>query len=179
MAKGEFFKSLPPWAKGVVAVAIIGGIAYVVYKVSKKSKQTEAEKDQKEVSQGATSVLNDLLKKGDKLSFPNANYAATCNTIKRLLEGCETLVSEKQAVEEVIKVVKKPIDWYKLVATFGTKDIDNCGIGTGDTNYDLISLLKDQLGSPLVGDLVNGKRYWNVPALTPLTEYLAKFKISI
>ena len=41
------FLSLPPWAKGVVAIAVVGGIGYAVYKLS-QLKQTDDEKSDKD-----------------------------------------------------------------------------------------------------------------------------------
>jgi hypothetical protein len=74
-------------------------------------------------------------------------------------------------------LVKKPIDWYKLVSVFGSRDIEDCGYGK--TNYDLVTLLKDQLDSQLIGDTVLGKRYWNDNTLKPLSDYLSKLGITI
>ena len=51
MAKGNFakesFSSLPSWAKGVISIAVVAGVGYVLYKLSKKlnpeSQRQEAE----------------------------------------------------------------------------------------------------------------------------------------
>ena len=72
---------------------------------------------------------------GEKLSFPEYNYSSTANTIQKLLDGCDKVTTEEQVVEEIARLVKKPIDWFHLVSVFGNRDISDCGYGK--TNYDL------------------------------------------
>lgn len=86
-----------------------------------------------------------LLKQGQKLSFPVGNYITASNSVKIALDGCETYFGEEDAKFAVMNVVKKPIDWYFLVKTFGSRMIADCG--WGETAYALPELLKGQLGS--------------------------------
>jgi hypothetical protein len=154
MAKGTYIKqqvnTLPPWAKGLIAVALVGTAFYVVWQAKKLVeglKKTQGEKDSTSELNATQNELNQLQNQGEKLSFPLSNYSSSANTIANLLDGCETFTSELAAIEEVIKVVKKPIDWLQLQKSFGTKTIDNCGWMTGETPYALGSLLKEQLDS--------------------------------
>ena len=167
MAKAEIFKGLPTWAKGIIAIAIVGGIGIVGYTIYKKLKSVgDKGKDDtaKETEKLAAKDYNDLVKAGQKITFPPSAYAAANETIVKLLDGCESIFSEIKAIEEVIKVVKKPVDWYYLVKTFGQKDIDNCGYWQGETRYSLEGLLKEQLNQSktyLFGATLGG---WKCPA---------------
>lgn len=143
MAKGEIFNGLPKWAQGIIAVATVAGIAFVGYKIYLSVNKIKTDKDSKAVSDDAKREADNLLKSGQKLSSPEASYSSVINIIVKLLNGCETFSSEIQVISEVAKVVKTPVDWYHLVAKFGKKDIEDCG--WGKTNYDLSTLLKDQL----------------------------------
>lgn len=186
MAKAEIFKGLPTWAKGIIAIAIVGGIGIVGYTIYKKLKSVgDKGKDDtaKETEKLAGKDYNDLVKQGQKITFRPSDYSAACETIIKLLDGCETYNSELSAIAEVIKVVKKPIDWYYLVQTFGQKDIDNCGYWTGETRYSLVGLLKDQLDSyavitPLPKTILGG---WQVPSgyYGDTVEILSKYLKSI
>jgi hypothetical protein len=151
MAKGEIFQGLPMWAKGVIAVAVVGGVAIIGYTIYKKLKiVTDKGKDDtaKETQKLAGKDYDDLVKQGQKITFRPSDYAASCETIVKLLDGCETLDSEMSAIGEVIKVVKKPVDWYYLIQTFAQKDIADCGtFGFAKTRYSLVGLLADQLDS--------------------------------
>ena len=123
MAKGEIFSGLPGWAKGVIAVAVVGGTAFVAYKIYQKVKNVTGNKDEKKVVNENLNEFDKLQKQGQKLSKPIPAYQQTVNDIVTKLDGCEDIRSEIQVIEAIIKVVKKPIDWYYLVSKFGNKNI--------------------------------------------------------
>jgi hypothetical protein len=146
MAKGEIFSGLPSWAKGVISVAVVGAAAFVAYKIYQKTKSLTGNKDEKAVTNENLNEFQKLQKQGQKLSKPLPAYQQLINDIVKKLNGCEDIRTEGQVIEGIISVVKKPIDWYYLVAKFGNKEIEDCGtFGMGKTNYDLPTLLKDQL----------------------------------
>ncbi len=146
MAKGEIFSGLPAWAKGAIAVAVVGAGAFVAYKIYQKTKSLTGNKDEKAVTNENLNEFQKLQKQGQKLSKPLPAYQQLINDIVKKLNGCEDIRTEGQVIEGIISVVKKPIDWYYLVSKFGNKDIEDCGtFGLGKTNYDLPTLLKDQL----------------------------------
>ncbi len=171
------FSQLPTWAKGIIGVTVTGVAVFAVFKGYKAVQKWKVSKDAKAVSSEADNTFDSLRKKGQKLTYPEANYSATVNTITHLLNGGETPTSEVKVVNEIGKVVKKPIDWFYLVSIFGSKDIED--IAWGKTNYDLISLLKEQLDSQVLGDVILGERRWSGKTLDPLTEYLGKMGVSI
>lgn len=145
------FKSLPPQTRTIVTIIVIAVIAVVVFLVAKaisKWVRLNAEKRTAEdVVKSTDKEFSDLSNQGQTLSKPISQYQSVANTIEQLLDGCETFSSEMEVVKNIITVVKKPIDFAFLIKTFGVRKIDNCGFGTGDTQYDLITLLKDQLDS--------------------------------
>ena len=152
MAKGDFIKSnfsdMPPWAKGVIGILIVTGVGVVAYKIYKALHKDEEKKKSKDAVISFSKDVDNYQKQGMRLSFPPSQYASAANTIANLLSGCDTFGSEINAIREVIKVVKNKLDWAFLIKTFGVRSIDNCGIGTGDTSYELTTLLKDQLDLP-------------------------------
>jgi hypothetical protein len=170
---------LPSWAVGVISVASMAAIAFVGYKIYSKLKSEADTKKNKEVAKDAKSDYNKLKSQGQGLSFPASTYSGVSNTIKNLLDGCELGASEIKAVESIAKVVKKPIDWFYLVDTFGVRKIDNCGWATGDTEYDLISLLQEQLDGLLFGDSVLGKRRFGVNTYSVLSDYLKTIGVNL
>ena len=142
-------QGIPTWAKGVIAVAVTGGaifLGYQIYKVLKKALDKGKDDTPKETVNAASSDYQSELRKGEKLSASQSAYAASAEAIVKHLDGCETLGSELAAIGEVIKVVKKPIDWYYLTKIFGEKDVADCGTwGFAKTRYSLQGLLKEQL----------------------------------
>ena len=178
-ASSEFVNKMPPWAVGVVVVSVIaaiGGITYVGYGIIKK-KQEEA--DSSDVVKDVDKEYQNLPKNEKELSAPFSAYSSTINLIVKLLDGAEKFESEIQVIESIIKVVKKPADWLFLVKQFGTKNIADIGWGT--TNYDLITLLKDQLDSSGVYSInVNGYKQTGFAfnSVNILSEYLKKIGIN-
>jgi len=158
MAKGEIFGGLPSWAKGIIAVAIVGGAGYVAYKLYKKAKDLAGNKSEKAVTNENIKEFDKLQTQGQKLSKPIPAYQQLVNDIVVKLNGCETVYTELDVIKAIIRIVKKPVDWYYLVSKFGNKDIEDCGtFGLSKTNYDLPTLLKDQLGSFV--PLLQGKTF--------------------
>jgi hypothetical protein len=145
------FKGLPTYAKGIIALVVTAGavgVAYLIYKGVKKATDRGRDNTSNRTENAVRDDLNQAINSGQKLSFPKSAYAGAAETILRLLDGCETVDSELQAIGEVIKVVKKPVDWFQLCDSFGQKDVSDCGtFGFAKTRYTLPALLADQLDS--------------------------------
>ncbi len=174
------WQSLPSWARGTVVLVGTGAVVFIAWKGYDAYQNWQKDKDAKAVTNDAKDTFKDLEKKGQKLSFPLSNYSSTANTIATLLNGCETVMSELQVVESIVRIVKKPIDWFYLVSEFGTKEIEDCVYGK--TNTDLITLLSDQLDtaiSPLAARVINGKLYVGVDTIVPLRDHLRKLGVTI
>lgn len=172
---------LPAWAKGVIAVAVVGGVIYAIYKAKDFiTKLTEGKESQNVVDDAKNEVKE--LSKQYTLSKPKSAYSSCIGNIVKLLSGCESSQSEQDVVENVIRVVKNPLDWAYLVAEFNKKTIPDCGWGS--TTYSLPELLKDQLDTfacyvtPRVidGYTLKGCRQNTIEFLT---EYLATKNITI
>ncbi len=163
-------QGLPTWAKGVVAVGIVVGAGIGVYYLVKFIKSIEKRKGKndtpKETVDAAKDDLSEAIKNGQKLSFNESTYRGAAETILSLLNGCEiTVHTELNAIAEVIKVVKKPVDWLKLQAVFGQKDVDNCGFFTSDERQSLKGILTTDLDTfvfitPVPATILGG---WKVP----------------
>lgn len=145
------FKNIDPKTRGLIylliVIAVLVLLFFVVKWVKKYLKDQEEKKDPKIVVEDADDEYKAQIKAGIILSNPPSAYSGASNAIESLMDGCETFESEMNSIKEVIKVVKQPIDWFFLLKTFGVREIDNCGPFTGSKQYDLSSLLKDQLDS--------------------------------
>ena len=142
-ASNQSTQGLPSWAKGIIAVTVLAGAAFVAYKVYKFLQKAGEGKDEKETIRLVDVEIKEKIKAGDSPSFALSKYNSTASTIETLLAGFETEASEKKVVELVIDTVKKPIDWLLLARAFGKRNVDDAFFGT--TAYDLGGLLKEQL----------------------------------
>ncbi len=143
------FSELPTWAKGTIAVigllTLVGG-ALLIRKGIKKLAETKEEREQeRDLNQNTESALSQLEQQGVTPSLSDLDAQTLSNTIFTLLDGCELSGSEDQAVKAILGKINNQADWVKLQQVFGRRKIDNCGWGTGDTDYDLKTLLTDQL----------------------------------
>lgn len=177
---------LPKWANGLLVVGslvIVGTVAYYLYK---KIKKQEEEKSSKETVDLVDKELKNIQKQGGVNSTPSftpSTYQTAANTIATMLDGCETAQTELKVIEIVANVIKRPIDWLTLVKAFGVRKIDNCGFGTGDTTYDLPTLLKDQLDSTITVYTIDINGYkktgmaWN--SISILQDYLLAKSVTL
>ena len=141
----QYYQSLPSWAKGTLAVAVIAGIGIIGFAIYKKVKSIQEKAESNETADSAEDEYIRLKKKGETLSYPQTKYFSAASAIKNALDGCDSKLGEEDAVDAVMNVVKKPIDWFYLVNVFGSRSIDDCGIGS-ETTYALPELLMEQLG---------------------------------
>jgi hypothetical protein len=145
MAKG--FNTLPDWAKGTIAVIGVASLVYAGWLIKKGIDKFKENRDERQEDKAQKDELENLEEQGIQPTISDATAFGLCNTIQSLLDGCELSGSEEEVVNQILASVKNQADWVKLQQKFGTRTIDNCGWGTGDTSYDLRSLLTDQLDS--------------------------------
>ena len=145
------FSELPTWAKGTIAVigvlTLVGGALLIRRGIKKLAENKDERQQERDLNQNTQNELGQLEQQGVQPTLSDLNAQTLCNTIQVLLDGCETpfLGEEYQVVQAILDKVKNQADWVKLQQAFGRRKIDNCGYWTGDTDYDLKTLLNDQL----------------------------------
>lgn len=110
----EIATGLPAWAKGIIAVGVIGGGAYLIYKVFKKGKDIlkpdEAKKDVKE-----------LEKAGQIASYMDAQYIGFADAIYAARAGNNIFGTDEDAIYAVFMRMKNDLDIAKLITAFGVR----------------------------------------------------------
>lgn len=110
----EITTGLPAWAKGIIAVGVIGGGAYLIYRVFKKGKDLlkpdEAKKDVKE-----------LEKAGQVASYMDAQYIGFADAIYAARVGNNLFGTDEDAIYAVFERMKNDLDVAKLITAFGTR----------------------------------------------------------
>ena len=175
---------LPPYVKLAIGVSIVGVslfIAYKVYKAIKESKDSQGIKDALKENE---KEIKTLLNKGESTTKPLSVYNTTANSIAEKLSGCENVNTEVDVIKLITQVVKKPLDWNVLVKAFNKRTIDDCG-PWGETNYDLATLLKDQLDQTYnmkvvgYGFVYDGTKSGSKKTFDILNIYLKKIGVTI
>ena len=191
MAKGsEIFQGLPSWAKGVIAVGVVAGIAIVgivIYKkINNAAEEGKEEKVTKPILDANDQEIKELEKKGMRRTATLSSLGATANTVTNLLSGAEMPLSEYKAAMMVAQSVKNPLDWAYLVKAFGSRDIPDAGsLGLSKTKYTLGDLLKEQLDTRLITPSTFqvgkfSKKYWGGDTWADaLTDYLQSVGVKL
>lgn len=165
------FSELPTWAKGTIAVigvlTLVGGALLIRKGIKKLAETKEEREEERDLNQNTQDALNQLQQQGVAPTLSDLDAQTLANTIQTLLDGCEELFGgeEYNTVKAILEKVNNQADWVKLQQAFGRRTLDNCGPLTGETNYDLKTLLNDQLDQTAL----NFKTY-----ITNLKEELSK-----
>lgn len=117
------FLGLPPWAKGVVAVAIVGGVAYGVYALSKALKDRKENKEDKEEQkdwEGEQEKIDKDPKR--KATLSPASLSSKANKIFSAMDGYGT---DEEAIISVFRSLKTDGDFIGLQKAFGIRTIDS------------------------------------------------------
>ena len=145
MAKGKelakFTQDLPPWAKGVVAIAALGGGYLLVRKLTKKAAESETEGTPQSKSVGSEITQ---LSKTQKLSYPVSQYTAYANKLKQAFYGYGT---DESAVFDVFGAMKNDLDVATLIKAFGVYSVEASIWRPFDTrgSGDLATWLTDEM----------------------------------
>lgn len=143
----QFFKSLPPWARGVVIIMIIVILVIIGIYINNKVKNAQKTKDSKAEVDAAADELAKAKNAGIVETFSDAEFQTKCNAIIEAANGCDPGEQGAQAIMAVIYSLQNQADWWKLLKTFGTRTWDDCGWGTGDVSGSLTTLLINELGA--------------------------------
>ena len=140
----QYYKDLPPWAKGVV---VVGG-AVVVYLVGSRVYRavfpTDAQRKNRELEKNIDSEISKMQGNGKKASFSDSNYNTFANTIYN---------SMRFAIGDdygTLKRMKNDLDVAKLIKAFGLKQDFFFGLPAGD-KMDLFTFVQKELGNEYGG----------------------------
>ena len=107
------FLGLPPWAKGIVAVAVVGALGYAVYKLTQKFGGQE-EQDNKEDKDVVSEIEKESKKKPP--SYADSQYKTFANTIETA--GFD-LGTDEAAIYSTFRKLKNNTDYLKLLNAWG------------------------------------------------------------
>lgn len=144
----QYYKDLPPWAKGVV---VVGG-AFVVYMVGSRIYRglfpSAEQRKNRELSKNVDAEISNLQRNGQKPSFTDSNYVTFANTIYNSMRFA--VGDDYGTVETTMKRMKNDIDVAKLIKAFGQRQDFFFGIPAGSP-MDLFTFVQKELGNDFGG----------------------------
>jgi hypothetical protein len=149
----QSFLGLPPWAKGVVAVAVIGVVGYAIFKITQKVGNTE-EADRKEDNEVQNELQNEIKKK--PASYPDSQYRTFANTIETA--GFD-LGTDEDAIYSTFRKLKNNTDYLKLLTAWGkpNRKVYEWGVGRNMTLPQYIRWEMDDSEVKKVNDILQSK----------------------
>jgi hypothetical protein len=110
----EVTTGLPPWAKGILAIGIVGGIGYAIYRFTKTGKKLltvdDAKQDVKELEQA-----------GVKQSYMDAAYLGFADAIYAARSGNNVFGTVEDTIYNTFKKMNNDLDIAKLTKAFGSR----------------------------------------------------------
>jgi hypothetical protein len=140
MAKAELYKGLPMWAKGVIALIVVGGVGVIAYTIYKKIQNAADKKDDR---QQLSAEQKELSQMSVKPTLSKAQAEAMANAIFAALDG---YASDEQAVYAQLGKLKNNADWLLLSTSYGTREISSGKLNPAPNfKGTLIGALTDEL----------------------------------
>src|SRR5690349_2654298 len=90
MAKGEFFKELPPWAKGVLTVGVLVGVGFGVYAIHRAIKNKQKLEGAKKETDAVDATAASLSGSGQKPTLDALRLATVANQLYAAMNGYGT-----------------------------------------------------------------------------------------
>lgn len=134
---------LPPWAKGVVAVALIGGVGYLGFKIYKSlSAKDKGQKKEEKSWEKEAEELDKNPKTQATLKFSQLQSYA--NVLQSAMDGMTTKVGD---IKNVFSALKTDGDFAGLTKAFGTRTINSGVYLVPDYTGTLSACLTDELST--------------------------------
>jgi hypothetical protein len=144
----DYYKDLPPWAKGVVIVGVVGVVVYGGVKLARVIFPPKSKKDEKQLEKDIKEEIEVAQDKGLKPSYQDSNYTTFANTIYDSIRYCAG--DDYGNAELTMKKMKNDLDVAKLIKAYGIRQRYCFGLPAG-SKLDLFSTINAELGQEWFG----------------------------
>lgn len=114
----EYYKGLPPWARGVVFVGGFAVVVLVAMQIRKSIKSKQDIKDANKISDQASKEIAALTRKGQGPNYSASQYEAWSLKLAEAMNGCGT---DEAAIYDVFGKLKNKADVLQLINSFGIR----------------------------------------------------------
>lgn len=141
------FYSLPPWAKGAIAVGVLAGVAYVLHKVATAPKNIKGNQGNREQTNQELKEEQQIKEQGKKPTLSKSQMSTAANVIFNAMDGYGT---DEDAIMRQMRKIKNDLDYLGISNAYGTREVSS-GRFNPEPNY------KGKLAGSLQNDLSD---YW-------------------
>lgn len=138
------FGTMPPWAKGVIGVLIVGGVAYLLYKAFKGGKQVIDTKGAREESRAVAQELDKLNENpATKQKLTKSEALEVANAMHTAMDGWGT---DSGKLASAFLRLKNQADWLAVSNAWGVRELSS---GKFNPEKNLVGTLPQALASEL------------------------------
>lgn len=141
----QSFTGLPPWAKGVIAVAIIGGIGFLIYKVVKVPGKIKEGSGNRQEDKAVNKDLDNLITSGKGPTLSKTQITQYANQLQSAMDGYGT---DNAKILNIFNNVKNDADVLAIISAYGTRKLSS-GTWNPEPNFE------GTLGGALVNEQSN------------------------
>lgn len=120
MGKESFIGSLPPWAKGVLAVSVIAGVGFTVYAIHRYIKNHKNLEGAQHEVDATTQTTQTLTQSGQKPTLDALKLATISNQLFTAMDGYGTDVN---GVYAGFANVNNDLDVVNLIKAYGIREL--------------------------------------------------------
>jgi hypothetical protein len=166
----EFYRGLPPWARGAVIVGGTALILYIAFRSYNTWKNKQDEQKYNQAAQQADAELKQLAVSGVGPSYSPTQFELFAEKIVQAINGCVTNTND---IESVFSSMKNKADVLQLIKTFGVRYVQPCA-ATQPISYVRSIFNSEAFGGPLETFLTYGL---SASEISKINGILAKNKI--
>lgn len=119
----KYYEDQPRWAKGVINVVVVAGVAYTGYTIYRNIQKRKAIEKAMTAANQATGELAALKQRGIYPSFYDSQYELFSNQLAEAMNGCGT---DETMILQVFRALKNDADVLKLISSFGVRFYRPC-----------------------------------------------------
>lgn len=119
----KYYADQPRWAKGVINVVAVGGVAFAGYSIYRGIQKRRAIEKANTAANQATGELQVLAQRGIYPSYYTSQYELMSNQLVQAMNGCGT---DEEMILQVIRSLKNDADVLMLIRSFGVRFYQPC-----------------------------------------------------
>jgi hypothetical protein len=156
----KIYEELPPWARGVVIVGLLGVTYIVGSTIYKRVQRISSDAEEKAKLDQIQRELDSKKSSGERATFTDIQFNNFADASQNAFTNCRLpivpcptylgLVCQSNSFREfypIIKQLKNDVDFLQLQKAFGIRTVTKSWACGGDIRMNLPTLVKDQLNS--------------------------------
>lgn len=148
----DYYKGLPPIAKGIVVVGGLTAIYFAYRGISKQLKKNLETKDAQQSVKDAKEELKQVIDSGVKPSYSQSQYDSWAEKLVKQYKGADLLLESYPTTKNIFDQLKNNADYLMLKKAFGVRTYDDAFFGQVK-NVTLEAAIQDELATSSIKSL--------------------------